>query len=269
MLLQTLLSSSSVRLGRLVLNTRSPHQDFLDPFDGDDRPSAKESIITEHTNFEETRNFSKSSKLRSYFADVLSVSYRSENNGVSSLSAPLVITHDLTNSGKWFQNACARSETRTWLENAIDSGKTVYLVVGFRTLRDARLTQTASFESVHGANAQLPAAVLAGVTPVADVMPGVEVGHGNRRMESSVFNAPGEQVFAVQYRKMKFNWLSSRKIENIVLDDTRWKAYWEWRGPEDDDSENEDVLEVDLTDPSDFDISDDEYFGDDGSRIPV
>lgn len=268
-LLQTLLSSSSVRLGRLVLNTRSPHQDYLDPFDDDGRPTTKESITTTHTNFEETRKFSKSSKLRSYFADVLSVSYRSENDGVSSLSAPHMITHDLENSGTWFQNACARAETREWLENAIDSGKTVYLVVGYRTLRDARLTQTASSESVHGANAQLPAAVLAGVTPVVDVKPGVEVGHGNRRTESSVLNAPGEQVFAVQYRKMKFQWLSSRKIKNIVLDDTRWKAYWEWRGPEDDDSENEDVLEVDLTDSSDCDISDDEYFGDDRKGVLV
>lgn len=261
-LLQTLLPSGSVRLGRLVLNTRSPHQDYLDPLDDDGRPSSKESLLNIHTNFEETRNSSKSSKLRSYFSDILSVSYNSQGSKVASLTAPQVTTHDLQNSGAWFQSACARAETRTWLEGAIDSGKTVYLVVGFRTLRDAKLTQSTSWDEKHGARVQAPAALLTGVVPVVDVMPGVDAGQGTHRTQSSVFSAPGEQVFAVQYRKVKFQWMSSRTIKNIVLDDTRWKAYWDWRGI-DEEEDDEDVLEVNLTDASDFDISDDEYFGDD------
>lgn len=262
-LFQTLLPPASVRLGRLVLNTRSPHQDFLDPFDEDDRPSPKECILSTHLNFEETRKFSKSSKLRSYFNDVLSVSYQSHSLGIASISAPQVTTHDLKNSGIWFRDACAVPETRTWLEGAIDNGDTVHLIVGYRTVLDARLAQSASSLTTQGARAQAPASVLTGVGTPVDILPGAEGLHDTAHERSMLFDAPGEQVFAVRYRKIKFKWLSSRKIENIVLEDTRWKAYWDSRGTEVDDEEDEDVLEVNLTDVSDYDISDDEYFCED------
>lgn len=260
--LQSLLPSSSVRLGRLILNTKFPHQDFLDPFDGDDgRPRPAECIRRVQTNFTSTQTLSKSSKLRTYFNDVLSISYETHNSGVASVTAPQVTTHDLTNSGTWFHDACARPETRSWLEEAIDSGSTVYLVVGLRTLQDARLTKDVSSGSVRGVKTQVPTALVAGLSDAAGIAtPGVASEKDNDHSENTVFDAPGEQIFAVQYRKVKFQWLASRKIENIVLDNTRWKAYWDIRGGEEDSDDDEDVLEVELTEVNDLE---EDYFTED------
>lgn len=261
-LLPTLLSPSSVRLGRLVTNTRSPHEEYIDPLDDDDRPSPKDTIVNIRKNFEETRKFSKSSKLRSYFTEFLSISYQSQSSGVSSISAPQVTVHELKNHPTWFRDACSLPEIRTWLEQRIDDGKTVYLIVGFQSLRDARLSQSMSSRTSQGATANLPVSELAGVRAPVNITPKAEGDHDVGHEQNSAYDAPGEQIFAVQYRKIKFQWLSSRTIENIVLDETRWKAFWDSRGP-DDDEEDEDVLEVNLTDVSDWDISDDEYFGED------
>lgn len=261
-LLPTLLSPSSVRLGRLVLNTRSPHEDFIDPLDDDDRPSPKDTIVNIRKNFEETRKYSKSSKLRSYFTEFLSISYQSQSSGVSTISAPQVTVHELKNHPTWFQDACSLPGIRTWLEARIDDGKTVYLIVGFQSLRDARLLQSTSSRTSQGATAKIPVADLTGVrTPVA-VTPKAQGDHETGHEQNSAYDAPGEQIFAVQYRKIKFQWLSSRTIDNIVLDETRWKAFWDSRGT-DDDEEEEDVLEVSLADMSDYDISDDEYIVED------
>lgn len=53
---------------------------------------------------------------------------------------------------------------------------------------------------------------------------------GIRACESTGFDAPGKLVVAVQYRKLKFKLLSSRKVSKGFLEkNTRWKSMWEWR----------------------------------------
>lgn len=66
----------------------------------------------------------------------------------------------------------------------------------------------------------------------------------------STFVATGEQIYAVQYRKLKFRWFSSRKVEKSCLEHrNRWKiASAELRADDSEDEEDEDVLDVDLTD---------------------
>lgn len=79
------------------------------------------------------------------------------------------------------------------------------------------------------------------------------------------FSSPGEQIYAIQYRKIKFSWFSSPKIEKSFLEpDNRWKVFWEagTRGDESDEEEEDDVLEVDFTDECDFGL-DEVHFSED------
>lgn len=273
LLLNDLLPSSCIRLGRLVLNTKVPHQDFLDPLD--DRPTEAEYNTNRQKNFEETRKFSKNSKLRSYLTDILSISYGAQNERITSLAAPQITTHLLGNSGTWFEEACARPGTRKWIENAIDSNRTVHLVVGFRILEDAKFARNITWDTVKGARAEVPVHSLA--AGVASMALSSNTGAGGS-LDSSyeqrrVFDVPGEHIFAVQYRKIKFKWLSSRTLSNTILENTRWKASWDWRGGSgdegEDEDEDEDVLEVELTDASDMEISDEEYLSEDETARTV
>lgn len=267
-LLSNLLPLESVQLGRLVLDAKRPQQDFIDPFA--DRPTATEFSRNPQSPFEETCKFSRVSKLRSYLSDVLSFSYERQNLGAATLSAPLATTHDLMNSGAWFDSACTQPETRRFLERAIDNQSSVYLIVGFRTVQDARLVKNVTWKTGQVAKGEIPVQLIATSIAPANVVtniaaPGVgcirDVGNG----QVLTFRAPGEQVFAVMYRKVRFKWLSSRYCLEA---NNRWASCWDWRRADnEDDDEEDDVIEANLTDVSDLDSEDEEYDSEDETSL--
>ena len=85
------------------------------------------------------------------------------------------------------------------------------------------------------------------IMPMADVL-GTGVADHNRHDQrvQRRFVATGEQIGAVQYRKVRFRWFSSRDLDKATLDkENRWKIYWNVRGQE---TANDDILEADLQD---------------------
>lgn len=116
-----------------------------------------------------------------------------------------------------------------------------------------------------GGGVQLPDAPLGGGVLGSSVGNVREV---NNRAECT-FVGPGEQVYAIQYRKLRFGWFSSRKIEKSKLErDNRWKIFWspDIRGGTDEDDGEDDVVEVDLTDELDLEFND-VYVDEDGMEL--
>jgi hypothetical protein len=75
-----------------------------------------------------------------------------------------------------------------------------------------------------------------GVIPFGNVVdPGLAGSHGRVENEQRQFMAQGEQICAVQYRKVRHGWLSSNK--------TQWERYDRPRYLQ---SDAEDMIEVDL-----------------------
>lgn len=153
-LLGNLLPLDSVQLGRLVLNAKDPGQDFIDPL-GLQSDNSKFSQ-TSRRDFKETHRFSRASKLRPYLNSAFSISYERQKNGVAILSAPEATIHGLNNSGAWFEEACGQDETREFLQNAIDNRDNVYLVVGFRTVRDGSLINGTTWKKGQLAKGEVP-----------------------------------------------------------------------------------------------------------------
>ncbi|KAL0631158.1 hypothetical protein Q9L58_009982 [Maublancomyces gigas] len=249
----SLLPLHSIQLGRFILNVKNPHQDFFDPFGLlQDSP---EFLQSSEDNFHETRRFSKTTKLRPYLS-ALSISFKSQNTGVSTLTAPKATTHDLKDPQGWFAKACGKAETRRFLENENSNGGKVYMVVGFRTVHDSSMVRSTVSSKFHGVIGEIPIAV---VGP-GDMAIGATITRDFKRGHEAAFKGPGEQVFAIIYHEVKFKWLSRPTADNMTLKvNPRWTTCWEWRGVEDDDGEEyDDVLEAYLTDCSDLDILDDE-----------
>lgn len=265
-LLGNLLSVDSVRLGRLVLNAKDPRQDFIDP-PGPELDDTKFSQNS-RSDFKETHKFSKASKLRPYLGGAFSISYERQRTGVATLSAKQATIHDLNNSGAWFEEACSHDATRKFLQNAIDNRNNVYLVVGFRTVHDGMLVKGVTWKKGKEAGGEVPM-VLGGIGTIIAV-PGATATRDTGKDRELAFQAPGEQIFAIIYRKVTFKWLSSRTIGNMSLEPkNRWKTCWDWRGEEDEEDDDEDdVLEAYLTDVSDLDISDDEDVSEDEKDYP-
>lgn len=80
-----------------------------------------------------------------------------------------------------------------------------------------------------GGNTVIPVSValaaLGVVVPMGNLAdPGLEGSCGQTDDEQRHFIAPGEQVFAVQYRKVRCRWFASNKIDKITLAKKTW---WE------------------------------------------
>lgn len=236
------LSLDSIKLGRLVLNTRDPQQEYQDP------PAADPPKITicQLQDFEQIRSSARASKFRSRLAGLLSQTFENRNEDLLDFSAAESSTYLLNNTNAWFKRACGAAETREWLEQAIEGGSNIYLVVGYHTLVDARFTQRADSTMTRLAEGGVQASVGPPGTAVVDLSStvggGREVGKNYKRSFGSI----GEQIYAVQYRKLKFKWFSSRSIQSSFLEpNNRWKICSEVRGDEEDDED--DVVEVEIS----------------------
>lgn len=248
--LGSILPVSSIKLGRLLLNAERPEQDFIDPLDS--LPAEAEIIRNDQPCFQETLRLSKSPKLPPYLADIFSVYIsRADSTALTAtLTGPGAISYDLANPAAWFTNACSQPSTRQFLEDASDNDDDVYLVVGFRTVHDARLAKGVTWTEARRVVDEAPC-----YFKNSEIAPGM--GDGRQLM----YKTPGEQVFVVLYYKVQFKWLSSRYINSMTLEENnRWVSAWCWHGPvqEYEQEEEDDVLEARLTDLRDEDISDEE-----------
>ncbi|KAK5733271.1 hypothetical protein LTR17_009880 [Elasticomyces elasticus] len=104
------------------------------------------------------------------------------------------------------------------------------------------------------------AIALATGMPLPDHILDASVGresHDAAQVQQS-FDSPGEVVVAVQYRRIRFHFFDSRKIDPKHLEnETRWKYVWDMRGQTSDAS---DVIEASLA----YDDAEDEEGDGDG-----
>ena len=142
-------------------------------------------------------------------------------------------------------------ETRKWIERVIDEGEDIYVVIGYYTLVDAHIVEQTRGGSAYRVKAVLPVSAALAATgvlvPIGDLAdPGVTAYHDRTKDEQRQFIAQGEQICAVQYRKVRHRWFASNKVDNAKLTkETMWKRYDHSRDVQDDE---EDMIGIDLDD---------------------
>ncbi|OIW23723.1 hypothetical protein CONLIGDRAFT_686635 [Coniochaeta ligniaria NRRL 30616] len=249
LLLNQLLSRDAVELGRLVLRPECPDQEFKQP------EATPETQKTPLTNLMHAVDSEKGVKLKLGLDRLLSAWLTIKTNTSTELSSHTFASYQLRNSDTYFRKACQEPAVREFLETqARRRFGQVFLTCGFKTLEDAHVEQARGRENEMGAGVSVPVSLVAaaatGGMPLPPVLPGAdaevevaaEVGPSKSR-ETAKFDAPGEQVFAVQYRKIRFSWFSSRdKVDAARLEaGNRWELYGPAKG-----EGGEDVLEAGL-----------------------
>ncbi|KAH0539148.1 hypothetical protein FGG08_004320 [Glutinoglossum americanum] len=250
LLSQFFLPPSAVSLGRFVTSLDHPHQDFYDPLCN----SSPEVIERVQAQYDSIHHSVKNQNVASQLTTFLSSSFSKCLKASIRISADQAKTYYLNNAGQWFRDAVQSKETQKWIEQIIDEGEDIYLVVAYHTLLDTRIIEQLGGGSAAGGSLAIPistvstALAASGVvlpfTNIAD--PGV--GGIRHRMEGEQrhFIAPGEQIYAVQYRKVRWSWFASNKVDKMTLGK---KAWWErYDRPRYLESEVEDMIEVDLED---------------------
>jgi hypothetical protein len=234
----------SVKLGRFVTSVDHPHQDYHDPAYAHPplasvNTSAHYGGITLKT---------RSSGFATALTSLMSAGFSKRANTQVRIKAERVQTHTLENSSEWFREAASCEATQRWAERAIDQGDDLYFVVSFTTVTDARVVRKSMQAKEHTGQTGVPVGLslnAAGVVAPLGNLVDPQVG-GQRGSEDGVaehFLAPGEQICAVQYRKVCHRWLSSKDIGQATLAKTpRWAAGDRWR---DEEEGVDDILEVD------------------------
>lgn len=238
-LLDSLLPTDAVELGRLVVDIRFPNQDF---FQSKEVPVTSEDITTQQLNeFTYSLERTETSGFHILLSTLLSGNRGSENSSDFDVSSSICTTRQLQDSDRFFEKICALRTTRAWLERIIRRRKDAYLITGIKTIIDAQVGTGKKTGTSYEGDVQVPtslAATAAGIPlPIPDGL--LDVGTGAKRSagisEKTSFVVPGEQVFAVQFRKLRVSWFSGRDVDNTYLESgNRWKVYLGGRGEEKD-----------------------------------
>lgn len=241
---QTFLPLDSVRIGRLVLNVDEPQADYFD------FAAEAKFIVKEHENYTGQAVTATDKGFTSSLTTLVSAKRTRQRNAFTRITTTLAKTYQMSNSGLWFTDSLKDEKARAWIEQAVRHGEDIYLVVGYHTMLDAQVTEEDGVTNESAGSVEVPvtAALTATgvVIPIQGVLDPKVAGHSKHSQgEQKRFMAPGEQICAVQYRKLRFKWYSSRDLDSATLGPNQWKTYWSMRGSEDGGN---DIIEPDLQD---------------------
>lgn len=244
---QRLLARESVKLGRFVVNPDEPHQDYFDP-PLEAPPESIQSVQVSLTEFQrDGAGFEAGASLDPFAG----ASHAKRNKSQAEISTAKSEVQQLGNSRAWFREALQHQGTRSWFEEMIYAGEDIYLIVGFQTVRDAQLSRKAASSSKHDAKLRAPIAEALAATGLVltfalSADPEIKMSSVETTLDGGKHTAPGEQINAIQYRKAKFKWYSSRNLDLAQLErGSMWKMKWTFRGQE---SEVNDVVQPELSD---------------------
>ncbi len=240
---QFLLPHSSVRLGRFITNIDYPHQSHHDPpYAETPKPtvSPRESYIGLDCK-------SSNTSFGSALTSLMSAGFSNRAKTQVQVKADCVTTYTLDNSDEWFTEATGMPSTRTWIERAVDRGHDIYMIVGYHTVTNARIVHEFVREKGAGGQINVPVglslAAVGAIVPLGEIIDPSAGGNSHRLDDTrSFFRAPGEQICAFQYRKVRHRWLSSNSIDTSRLSKSpRWSSVE--RGRDEEDGED-DIIEV-------------------------
>src|SRR5450755_1197532 len=138
---QTFLSPESIRLGRLVRNLDEPLSAYLDP-DCHLRPESV--IIKPYLRYEEVQQSTTDKSFTAVLTRLVSASRTRRNKAYTQVTTDRVTTYQLGNSGLWFKSAIKMETTREWVQESIDQGDDIYVIVGYHTMLDAQVVEGAA-----------------------------------------------------------------------------------------------------------------------------
>jgi hypothetical protein len=241
----------AVKLGRFTTSIDNPHQNYHDP--SWTKPTlAVNSPLGSFIGMHETASdYGFASSLTS----VVSALFSKRAKSKLYIVADRVLTSVLDNSDSWFKEATKLPATQSWIEQQIDQGNDIYMIVGFHSVTNAHIIQESHRGTAADGQIQLPAALAlaaAGViVPLGDTLNPSVGGHRQILDETqSQFQILGDQICALQYRKVCHAWLSSKRVDKSRLSQPWWSSVEKWR---DEEEGEDDIIEVGLAELEDLD----------------
>lgn len=237
-----LANPDTIKLGRIVLDPRNPHENYCDLFPNQDelfQSCQFEISISSSIDLTGTYNSTGTKSLNEALSKLFARRFQSTIGDGVTLEGG-VQRYQLENPHIVFSKTCeGKQKVQDWLrENVIKAALDAYMVVGYHTIESPKVVK----DKMHGR--PIFAAAVTGLGGISGV--------GNL--------ASLEGVWGVQYRKVVCKLTHWSSEVQLKLKDNQWKMPWSVRGQ---DNSIQNVAEADLgdaaePDPADSDDEDEE-----------
>jgi hypothetical protein len=206
-------------LGRLVAHFYSP----LDNCTPESPRKLLPGLISSSEYFTDERDANlilkdmKDNSLRARLEGLLSVSHTSSSSGQLRLQSTLVRTWRLKNYRDVSLEILNTDEVRQKLPKLVPIGGKAYFITGIMTCVNAEIKHGGDNITTNNAEIRLPVAAIAAAAagaPITTNLGSIALGHDQAHKGNWVFEATGkgEEVFAVEYRLVKRDWVGFGKV---------------------------------------------------------
>jgi len=234
----------AVKLGRFTTSIDNPHQNYHDPL----WTKPTQTVNSPLDSFIGMHETASDSGFASILTSLVSAVFSKRAKSKLHIVADRMLTSVLDNSDNWFKETTKFLATQSWIEQQIDQGNDIYMIVGFHSVTNAHITQGSCRGTAADGQIQLPAALslaaAGAIVPLGDALDPSVGGHRQILDETqSQFQVLGDQICALQYRKVRHAWLSSKRVDKSRLSQPWWSSVERWR---DEEEGEDDVIEVEL-----------------------
>lgn len=229
-------SHDDVELASLIPNIKDPELDSMENPYPLQRSDITVKRVYDYSAFLRTH---KTRKGEAFFTKV--AKWSSKNSRLSSMHLKAQEGHiyTLRKPSLWFRRLCEDKIIRQWLQDQIEDGNVVHFVVGLHTLLDAATSSSANLAMQHSGEVTLPISEATGYSVAHSTGNfGVNGGQWYNKDSKNACKAPGEQIFAIRVKKVKFRFWDTRDVDNVRLGkNSYWKMASDNRSATEDDAE--------------------------------
>lgn len=259
-LLPELLPIDHVRIGSLIASPQEPHIDAYIPTSPIDTP-----LTATYQSLTGLVGTSQRTDLSLKLSQLLNIHHTPSSSATSNLSTRAARRIEIQAQRDAFKAICKEAAAKEWFEDGFAESAPSYFIVGLMTVLDASLSHQSSLSSTSGATLTVPLSTF--LSSGADVLvgglnPSIGAEAKGKEEQKVSYAAQGEMVWAIAYRKVKYEIFRKKSVETARLD-TRicWKPLSAQRARSDEDEE---VFEVELEEEQGVGDGDGDEDGDGG-----
>ena len=222
-LVQTPYALSAIKLGSLVPDRYQPDQDALH-LHTETSPSTTR---TSDKNFKAHIGAQSNSLFKTAITKLFSLSISSGAESNYDIFSEQAYQYMLDQPREVFHQLCQNAELRKSIELDAQRGDDWHFVVGYKTLVDGRLSEAASKNTSVGLTGTIPIGAATGMDPSlsATIDPEVSGERSSKTSEDETFQALGERVYSVCYRRVKVEFKSGQFDRSRMEGKNLWHAY--------------------------------------------
>lgn len=174
---------------------------------------------------------------------IFSTNWEKDSRSTFNVTAKEARIYALRRPKDIFKRLCELEAVRKWLQEGYLDKQKSYLVVGYRTLLNAKLVRRDHSSTKVTGQARVPVGAAAGVDPTPTGEMDVQAGVGTKQGAGGEgeFETIGERIYAICYRKVGFKFFKG--VESAFLEPgNRWKSFSKTRGK----AQEEEIVEADI-----------------------